>query len=249
MYGSIVGVINYDKAPHIGDCAAVFETMFTATPTNNVSATGVFSVSSDKPIQVYKDSVLTETMLKSEGYNKVISGLKKDASSFNCLVGHTRCGLEGTELNNDNNQPIITDEIVGVHNGSIHNSSNITYKFKLKNRGTTDSEVIFKLVEKNAKESESLVDAIRKADKNFYGLNNWCFVHTQYPNYLMVIKTRMDDTLVMGKIPSRKLIVIGPKTVLEALKTFKIEEIPSDGKGFIIDMINGKVEPFKLNDY
>lgn len=41
------------------------------------------------------------------------------------VIMHTRLGTQGSETNNDNNHPVVTGNIVGVHNGCIYNDGSL----------------------------------------------------------------------------------------------------------------------------
>lgn len=41
------------------------------------------------------------------------------------VIMHTRLGTQGSETNNDNNHPVVTGNIVGVHNGCIYNDDSL----------------------------------------------------------------------------------------------------------------------------
>ena len=41
------------------------------------------------------------------------------------IFGHSRLVTNGTQLNSDNNQPVVKDNIIGIHNGIIVNSDSL----------------------------------------------------------------------------------------------------------------------------
>lgn len=58
---------------------------------------------------------------------------------------HTRLGTKGSESNNDNNHPIVTGKIVGVHNGGVWNDDDLFYQMGLSEYriAEVDTEAIF----------------------------------------------------------------------------------------------------------
>lgn len=60
-------------------------------------------------------------------------------------VLHTRFWTQGSPTNNDNNHPISTGGIVGVHNGAVWNDDELFYDMGINDRrkGAVDSEAIF----------------------------------------------------------------------------------------------------------
>jgi glucosamine 6-phosphate synthetase-like amidotransferase/phosphosugar isomerase protein len=68
------------------------------------------------------------------------------------ILGHTRAKTKGTPLVRYNNHPIVTSNIVGVHNGIITNDEALFTEYKEKykpfeRKGEVDSEIIFQLID------------------------------------------------------------------------------------------------------
>ncbi len=61
------------------------------------------------------------------------------------VILHTRAQTQGTHRNNDNNHPVITGGIVGVHNGGVWNDDSLFRKMGVTDRriGEVDTEAIF----------------------------------------------------------------------------------------------------------
>ena len=64
------------------------------------------------------------------------------------ILGHTRYATQGSPSNNDNNHPIVTASAIGVHNGWINNDDNLFDKENLFRLAQVDSEIIFRLADK-----------------------------------------------------------------------------------------------------
>lgn len=62
----------------------------------------------------------------------------------NCIL-HTRAETQGSSINNNNNHPVITGGIVGVHNGGVWNDDTLFKSMKIEDRriGEVDTEAIF----------------------------------------------------------------------------------------------------------
>jgi glutamine---fructose-6-phosphate transaminase (isomerizing) len=74
------------------------------------------------------------------------------------ILGHCRLDTKGSPDNNDNNHPIVTEDIVGIHNGVISNDDTLFSRFrnKITRRAEVDSEIIFRLINMHVKESKKL---------------------------------------------------------------------------------------------
>jgi len=77
------------------------------------------------------------------GFIKVWRKSKKKGKIF---LGHCRATTRGCSLDNKNNHPVIVDEVIGVHNGTIQNDDIIFEKLGCERIGAVDSEAIFRLL-------------------------------------------------------------------------------------------------------
>lgn len=121
-----------------------------ASQARGTHATGL-SFASKKGITLFKHNVSARKFLTLENANKAIrDGVDfSENSRVYSMIGHTRYQTQGTHRNPDNNHPIKTGSIVGVHNGSIINDDEI-FKYleskdndDIKRIAQVDSEAIF----------------------------------------------------------------------------------------------------------
>ena len=122
-------------------------------------ATG-YAFTGKKGITIFKHNVYAEAFTQLDNYKKVVRenlpSFGGDQSPFS-IIGHTRAQTQGCHTDPNNNHPIRTGTIVGVHNGQITNDDSI-FSFlktvsdgKVKRIGMVDSEAIFSLVDYFAK--------------------------------------------------------------------------------------------------
>jgi glucosamine--fructose-6-phosphate aminotransferase (isomerizing) len=100
----------------------------------------------------------------------------KDESSSDPLVsiiGHCRMPTKGSPTNNYNNHPIVTENIIGVHNGVISNDDVLFNKFRknITRIAQVDTEIIFQLVSHFTRRlgTNETVNAIKKTAKHIKG--------------------------------------------------------------------------------
>lgn len=123
------------------------------TQSRGTDATGFYSIGNDGIIDWFKTNIKASEFVQSEPW-------KNRCISSKILIGHTRFSTHGTEKNNVNNHPHISDDqrIAFVHNGIISDFSNVANKCELSLKSQCDSEVILRLIE-----SESdIVSGIKK---------------------------------------------------------------------------------------
>ena len=85
-------------------------------------------------IEVLKSQIPVSNLIKEKSYLEFIHKILENNVSDNKLkrnlvfMGHSRLVTNGDHLNNDNNQPIIKSNILGIHNGIIVNEKDLWSK-------------------------------------------------------------------------------------------------------------------------
>ena len=102
-----------------------------------------------KSIEIFKGPLPITQLIKS---NYVKIAMKRalevnGSGNYKCVFGHSRLVTNGSQLNSDNNQPVIKDNIIGIHNGIIVNSDILWKSNSLLNQiYEIDSEIFFSLI-------------------------------------------------------------------------------------------------------
>lgn len=105
------------------------------------------------------------------------SGLNSKLKSSFALTGHSRLVTNGTQLLDFNNQPVLKDGIVGIHNGIITNVDELWEKNKdLKRECEVDTEVMLSLLRKYINEGKSLDDSFVKVFNEIKGAASIAFM-------------------------------------------------------------------------
>ena len=133
------------------------------------------AIASDN-ITVYKHPMKSSAMIKSLGFAEFLNDSLVSSTTSNRLVmpvaaiGHTRLVTSGTQVIHENNQPIVSNHIVGVHNGIIANEDSLfcLYPDSKKPSGT-DSALLFGLIDKFYAEGSDLLAAITKTYQEISG--------------------------------------------------------------------------------
>jgi len=126
------------------------------------------AVLSGGTISVYKAALRASTLVGTEGYRKFLNTAISNSSKGKVnmpvtIIGHSRLVTNGTQQSSSNNQPVIKDGVVGVHNGIIVNCENLWMQHpELKRLCDVDSEIIFSLIGSFYKENASLVESVRR---------------------------------------------------------------------------------------
>jgi glucosamine--fructose-6-phosphate aminotransferase (isomerizing) len=123
-------------------------------------------------IDVIKGDVPIRQLLKSKDYDvSVKAALKADAinQGFSAF-GHARLVTNGTQLNEANNQPVLKEDIIIIHNGIIVNVDELWQQNPdLERKYSIDTEIIPALIRKQLKFTNDLAEACNKAFEQLEG--------------------------------------------------------------------------------
>ncbi|MEM7582223.1 MAG: hypothetical protein AAF560_02495 [Acidobacteriota bacterium] len=112
-------------------------------------------------IRVFKRNVPASSFLRDPQYRTLFDGLGHGDSASLALIGHSRLVTNGSEEAHHNNQPLITDGVVGIHNGIIVNADALWQRLDgLERRGEVDSEILFGLISHHLGQGGSLPEAL-----------------------------------------------------------------------------------------
>jgi hypothetical protein len=122
-------------------------------------------------IEVLKQAGSVVTFLRSPRFQDVLSrtiqtyeARRTGRGGFSlAITGHSRLVTNGTQSNDDNNQPVITRGSVMIHNGIVVNDRTLTQRYPdLDPKSDVDSEVLAALLRKKLDERGDLVTAARE---------------------------------------------------------------------------------------
>lgn len=115
--------------------------LFILSESRGKEASGI-ALASDRQISVYKQPVSASNLIRNNNYEKLF--LEKNLTA---IIGHARLVTNGQQGIHTNNQPVVKDGIVGIHNGIITNVDklwsghpNLTRNYEV------DTEIILSLI-------------------------------------------------------------------------------------------------------
>ncbi len=116
----------------------------------------------DDRIQVYKRNIPASRFLRQAGYRRLFRDGRIQPFAPLAAIGHSRLVTNGSEEVHRNNQPVIVDDAVGIHNGIIVNADALWQRFdELERRSEVDSEILFKLIRHFVAQGQTLAEATR----------------------------------------------------------------------------------------
>ena len=129
-----------------------FRRLAVLSESRGVDSSGVcFRIENEKKLLVLKSDIRISALMKRPQFasciNKSLSVSSSVLSNTFCVIGHARLVTNGTQLNPNNNQPVVKDGIVGIHNGIIVNSNRLFDETPgIKRKFEIDTEVLLSLV-------------------------------------------------------------------------------------------------------
>lgn len=132
------------------DPVSVFKALVKYSESRGREASG-FLFSDDDQSIVYKSKLPGTKLLKEREVASKLSDIsrKHDSGMKICLMGHSRLVTNGSEDSSVNNQPVILESLVGVHNGIITNDKELIEHRSISCDGELDSEVLFRIIEES----------------------------------------------------------------------------------------------------
>ncbi len=129
------------------------ENLFRLSESRGREASGVAMLSGDT-IYVCKYNMAASKMIAQNKYQstlkKVFSEhINREHGESIAILGHTRLVTNGSQQNYVNNQPVISEGLVGIHNGIITNVDDLWIKFpSLERKYQVDTEILLDLIRK-----------------------------------------------------------------------------------------------------
>jgi len=215
-------------------------------------------------ILVCKEAVKASRMIHSRAYRAVFKQLEDRAGVDDggngkvwaplVLMGHSRLVTNGSQTIYHNNQPVIRDGLIGIHNGIIVNDERLWRDFpELERHYEVDTEVALALIRYFYNRTGSLVEAMRCAFSHLEGTASLA-VFCQDSN-LMTLATN-NGSLYCATDGERRLHAFASEEYI--LKCFLarnpqrrvLEESPirqvKPGTGVVLDVSDLTFEDFSL---
>jgi glucosamine--fructose-6-phosphate aminotransferase (isomerizing) len=168
------------------------------------------------------------------------------------VIGHSRLVTNGFQSKNENNQPVIIDGAVAVHNGIITNEGQLWKKFpELERHFEVDTEIFLKLLKKSFSATQSLESAARLAFSEVEGSVSTASLLEGSEDLLLATNTgslffaKSDGFFVFA---SERFILnrfFAEKASKLGLQAREIEQLPA-GQALLVSCRDGSLHAFDL---
>lgn len=146
-----------------------------------------------KKIQILKRSIPASEFITTTAYKSFLAdSLSQAFDSFGkiqgslAIIAHARLVTNGSQENNNNNQPVVKNGLVAVHNGIITNVEDLWIKHpQLKRSYEVDTEVFLALIKYYIESGTSLVDAVQLAYAESEGTASTAILFSEFDKVLL----------------------------------------------------------------
>ncbi len=254
----IFGVIAKNEKYKKQDLLKILEDVAKLSQVRGKDSSGLaYMFKSKKQIDILKGPVSIDELLETEEYKKLKNNILNEVETKNgndvfAILGHARLVTNGSQLEDVNNQPVIKDGIVGIHNGIIVNEEVLWNKYPtLKREYEIDTEIIYSLFRYHLGKLKNSIAAIKQTNSELFGTVSTGFFINDIDEFLcytnngsLYILTNNIDLFIYGS----------EKDILSQLKLknnnyfnsdFIIKKVLSN-HGYIIGYKDFSIEEFDL---
>jgi glutamine---fructose-6-phosphate transaminase (isomerizing) len=186
--------------------------------------------------------LLEESIIQKEITRVTSAQNNKTPFETFAVMGHARLATNGSQLLDYNNQPVVKEGIVGVHNGIIVNVDDLWDKNPtLKREYDIDTEVLLALVRHHLKTGENSVNAVIKAIDETSGTVSTAFFFNDLDDFILAtnngslyILSNFKDLLVFASERYMLDSLIRDSCLKDAFNGFIIKQV-SAGTGYHLD--------------
>jgi len=177
---------------------AAMDAMFRISESRGKEAAGLAVRYGDR-IDVFKEPLSASALIRTAGYRALVSDVvicqqptvqEPEGKSSTCFIGHSRLVTDGSQGSNCNNQPVVKNELVGVHNGIITNVNSLWTSMPAGSRKyEVDTEVLLTLIERHDKDGTDLVGSVCHAFKQIEGSASLALMFSNRRTLLLATNT------------------------------------------------------------
>jgi len=220
--------------------------------TRGKEASGVCYVNNTDML-VLKRNIRASLLVKSKEYREILGSVNSEFPGF--ILGHARMVTNGDSADAGNNQPVIKNGMVCVHNGIITNDSDIWKNHEEFVRNyEVDTEALLELLE-NYDFCNKPIAALKKALDEIEGSVSIAITNSK--NDSLVLYTNVGSLYLVTSISGNTVLFSSEKFILsETIKTQKLEglfdvksivKLPTD-ECALIDYSVAKVNYLRLDE-
>lgn len=134
----------------------------------------------ESQITIYKRPERARHMVRQAHYKQLVSTFQEENASLEqpvVIMGHARMVTNGKKEYHGNNQPVIKDGLVCIHNGIIVNDERLWHQHQeLERIYQVDTEVLLALIRNHVRQGKTFAEAVTCAMQTTQGANSIALV-------------------------------------------------------------------------
>ncbi len=241
----------------------IVNSIFKLSESRGKEASGL-AVRFNNSIYVFKEPITSSKLVKTKEYKKLFNQTLKTAGYVNnelmapfLILGHSRLQTNGQSEINTNNQPVVKDGAVGIHNGIIVNDNQLWKSFSdLKKEYDVDTEVFLSLLQKFRSQGKTIIEAVRTV---FGLIEGSASVAVEFDDANSLVLASNTGSLYIALSKSEKVLVFASEKFIlqqaisnKLLRTLfagqSVTQVKA-GQGYLFDLNLTKKLMFSLNEF
>lgn len=163
----------------------IASTLFLLSESRGKEASG-FAIHTGKELRYLKSPFPASDLVNSAVFKNEVDRLINSGNSFFTTIGHSRLVTNGYEQYNENNQPVIKNNLAVIHNGIIVNDAELWKKYSDEEKlSGLDSEVIPTLIRRFLNQGDTLQTALSNLYKEIYGMTSIAVLPFESKNLIL----------------------------------------------------------------
>jgi glucosamine--fructose-6-phosphate aminotransferase (isomerizing) len=209
------GIFGLIQKEHTAKTGKAFRDLFILSESRGKEAAG-FAIKRQGNISVFKTPFSASNLISGKVFRNEIGRLKKDETVPFIGIGHSRLVTDGYEQYDINNQPVVKNGMVVIHNGIIVNKLELWKIYNEENRiSELDSELIPTIIENKMKAGKSFGKAIGVLFNEIYGMTNFALLSDYYSN--LVLATNNGSIYYINDLENGFFVFASERFILEQL--------------------------------
>ena len=167
------------------------KTLFVLSQTRGKEAAGL-AIATSTSLAAYKDSTSAETMIKTKQYQNFLDrswDSRADKGESIACIGHTRLVTNGSQVVDENNQPVDRGRVMMVHNGIITNPGHVWEKSGMEQVGEVDTQAAAAFIEGRLAKDKDLTVTAKELLSEVYGESTFASLFTDRDTMLLTSNT------------------------------------------------------------
>ena len=213
-------------------------------------------------IYILKEPITSSKLVKTANYKELFNQTIKNECYLGnqlqtplSILGHSRLQTNGQSEINTNNQPVVKDGAIGIHNGIIVNDDKLWESFSaIKKKYDVDTEVFLSLLQMFRAQGKSLIEAVRLVFNHIEGSASVAIQFNDLNNLVLASNT---GSLYLALSKNEKILVFASEKYIlqQALENKFLRSLFTGqpitqvkaGQGYLFDLNLSKKDMFLLN--